>query len=151
MDEIISFTRRGWALLPLAKRSKEPNTYLAHKGYLSASKDIKQITEWFAATENNVGIACQASGLVVLDIDNGEIPIEATETYTVKTRRGWHLYYLAEPNTDYVAKYGDNIDVKHKGYVVAPPSIHPNGFHYWVVDDQEPQPLPAAIAAKIAR
>jgi hypothetical protein len=34
------------------------------------------------------------------------------------------------------------IDIKHKGYVVLPPSIHPNGTQYQVINDVTPVDLP---------
>jgi hypothetical protein len=35
-------------------------------------------------------------------------------------------------------KLADGIDIKYRGYVVAPPSIHANGKAYKVAKDTEP-------------
>jgi hypothetical protein len=37
------------------------------------------------------------------------------------------------------------IDIKHKGYVVLPPSIHPNGTVYEVINNVDPVELPAEL------
>jgi hypothetical protein len=145
------FIERGWSVLPLQAKSKIPATHLVPKGYLSATSNPDKIERWFADESLNVGIACVQSGLVVIDIDDGEMIPEATETYTVKTARGFHLYYLAKEGVTYAGKLREGVDVKHKGYVVAPPSIHPSGAKYEVVNDIEPQLLPKSIASQIER
>jgi hypothetical protein len=145
------FIERGWSVLPLQAKSKIPATRLVPKGYLSASSDPEKIERWFADESLNLGIACIQSGLVVIDIDNGEMIPEASETYTVKTERGFHLYYLAKEGVTYAGKLRDGVDVKHKGYVVAPPSVHPSGSRYKLLNDMEPTPLPEAIAKQIER
>lgn len=142
---------KGWSVLPLQTKSKVPATHLVPKGYLSATSNPEQIKRWFSNDSLNVGIACVQSGLVVIDIDNGEMIPEATDTFTVKTARGFHLYYRAKVGVGYAGKLRDGVDVKHKGYVVAPPSIHPSGARYEILNDIEPQPLPEAIASKIER
>lgn len=145
------FIEKGWSVLPLLAKSKIPATRLVPKGYLSATSDLKKIENWFADDSLNVGIACVQSGLVVIDIDNDEMIPEATKTYTVKTPRGFHLYYLAKEGVTYAGKLREGVDVKHKGYVVAPPSIHPTGARYEVLNDIEPQALPKSIASQIER
>jgi hypothetical protein len=145
------FLERGWSVLPLQARSKIPATKLVPKGYLSASSDPAKIERWFQDESLNLGIACIQSGLVVIDIDDDEMLAEATDTYTVKTPRGFHLYYLAESGVTYAGKLRDGVDVKHKGYVVAPPSIHPSGESYQLLNDMEPQPLPESIKRQIKR
>jgi hypothetical protein len=145
------FIERGWSVLPLQAKSKIPATRLVPKGYLSASSDPAKIERWFADESLNLGVACIQSGLVVIDIDNGEMIPEATETYTVKTERGFHLYYLAKEGVTYASKLREGVDVKHKGYVVAPPSVHPSGSMYQLLNDMEPQQLPKAIASQIER
>jgi hypothetical protein len=39
-------------------------------------------------------------------------------------------------------KLMSGIDIKHKGYVVLPPSIHPSGTQYKIVNDVAPVDLP---------
>jgi hypothetical protein len=84
----------------------------------------------------NLGILCgKASGkLVVLDFDR---PLHyyqwrdgrKVNTYTVRTGRGFHVYYrLEDPPKGTCSMKGG--EVKASGYVVAPPSTHPSGSRY---------------------
>jgi hypothetical protein len=125
-------------------------------GFLDATSDTTRIASWWtAATNANVGIACAASHLVVVDIDprNGgddtlvELARElgpVPATWTVLTPGGGAHYYLQYAGDDVVGALGRGVDIKHRGYVVAPPSVHPNGGVYrW---DLGAHPLEAAIA-----
>ena len=55
-EAALSYIERGWAVLPLRARAKEPLT--AH-GWHDASTDIDQVTEWWDRwpNANNIGIA----------------------------------------------------------------------------------------------
>lgn len=140
-----SYIDQGWAVLPLKANSKDPNFNLIDKAYLSATKDHNLVDFWFNMDPNaNLGIACRQSGLVVIDIDyrnGGELLNEMNQTYTVKTGGGLHLYYQAEQDMAFRGKIEEGIDIKFKGYVAAPPSIHPNGKKYeaeWMLPIAKP-------------
>lgn len=105
---------------------------------------------WSHQPQANVGVVTGAlSGLIVLDIDGDagrdalrhflrdqaihEFPL----TPTVKTGHGWHYYfaYPGAPMANATAWHGlTGVDIRADGgYVVALPSIHPNGRAYeWV-------------------
>jgi hypothetical protein len=79
------------------------------------------------------------NGLVVIDFDIQEVfdywfSLFPIKTYMVKTRRGVHVYIKTiEPAKNY---HSELLDVKaERGYVLAPPSIHPSGFEYQVLMD----------------
>ncbi|WP_051182222.1 bifunctional DNA primase/polymerase [Nocardia vinacea] len=129
---------------------------------------------WAHGARNNLGIVTGKSGLVVIDLDDGhdgrapkrfmgarhgrdvlallaarageEVP---TDTYTVATPSGFHLYFrtptgLALRNT--TAKLGWRIDTRaHGGYVVAASSIVRNG-NYRVVRAEPAAELPGWLA-----
>ena len=91
-----------------------------------------------------VGIATgRCSGLVVLDVDTEDaleklIQLGLPETRIVKTHHGQHFYFQ-HPGPEYFvpSNHGllwQGIDVKgENGLVMAPPSRHPMGGHYfWV-------------------
>jgi len=143
------YANKGWAVLPLLPNKKEPHFDLCRSAYLSATTDHKLIDFWFDYDQNiNIGIACYKSGLVVFDIDfrNGGVIDERFEpTYTVKTGDGYHLYYQANQSDVFAGKLETGIDIKWKGYVAAPPSIHPSGAIYTLIDDRDPIVLPQQL------
>lgn len=147
------FIAMGWHVLPLKAKSKDPNFNLIKKAYLSASKDLDVIRGWFQKDPKaNLGIAARQSGLVILDIDprnGGEYLDIFNETYTVKTPDGWHLYYKSEAEAYKSPDKG--IDVKYNGYVAAPPSIHPSGMQYKVINKIEPQPMSAQLKREVIK
>ena len=60
-------SRFHWHVFPLRPRDKTP---LEAGGFYTASTDPAVIRDWWRRwPEANVGIACGASGLVVIDID----------------------------------------------------------------------------------
>jgi hypothetical protein len=145
----LEYAQRGWHVLPLKPKKKDPHFDLAQKAYLSASIDHKLIDFWFDYDEKiNIGIACYQSGLVVFDIDyrnGGELLPEFEPTYTVQTGDGLHLYYTADKSDVFKGKLIDGIDIKWKGYVAAAPSIHPSGATYRVIDNRNPVAMPKVI------
>ena len=157
---------RGWAVLPLKPRGKEP---LTEHGVKDATTDPAKIEEWWRRWPTaNVGIATGAvSGLVVLDIDprnGGDEELEGLlaehggwgvptddsnhpETYTVLTGGGGQHYYFAVEGPAPSRKLAEGVDLKGDGgYVVAPPSVHPSGRPYMAEASTEhlsPAPAPA--------
>ena len=63
-------SRWGWRVLPLHAGAKEPHGRSVPRGHLDASSDLASIARWWsAAPRANVGVACAASGLIVVDVD----------------------------------------------------------------------------------
>jgi hypothetical protein len=145
----LEYAEKGWAVLPLLPKKKDPHFDLCQRAYLSATTDNKLINFWFDYDQNiNIGIACQTSGLVVFDIDyrnGGELLPEFEPTYTVQTGDGLHFYYTTAKSDVFKGKLIDGIDIKFKGYVAAAPSIHPSGARYTVIDDRNPVAMPKQI------
>ena len=140
LDAALFYARKGWRITPLQPKSKIPIQGL--NGANSGTTDEKQIQLWWDNYEDaNVGIST-GRGLLVVDVDsykggddslaaleeaNGELP----ETYEVLTGRGGRqLYFSYSPTTKLGLtqnKLGAFIDTRADGgYVVAPPSIHPD-------------------------
>ena len=151
----VAYAEKGWFVMPLKPQSKEPAPCLRH-GYLDASLDVAQIKRWFSKPDLNIGLAIAQSNLVVLDFDlrnvNNRINWELYRqmcikfnTHTVKTDNGYHFYFKADKTKHFKGKLIPGIDIKHKGYVVLPPSIHPNGSKYEVINNVEPIDLPAEL------
>lgn len=132
----------GLSVLPL--RGKRPAT--GH-GFYDATSDPHEVLELFhaAPTANNVGIAPGPSGLLVVDIDLKKPDARGIQRWKELSARygqpdtllvrtgsgGLHLYFQPHPELQVgqVNGAGDNpgIDLRGtKGYVVAPPSTHPD-------------------------
>lgn len=94
---------------------------------------------------DNVGVSTDR--LVVVDIDAGDIPADLPETFTVATGRGYHLWYLANPDkrVGNATGWRPKIDIRSVGgLVAAPPSRHATGTVYEYVGG-EFTPVPQMI------
>lgn len=148
----IEYARMGLAVFPLAEGSKVP---CIAEGFKKATTDADQIAAWWDYRPNcNIGIATggMSGGLVVIDCDYDEARDEDgmrtvrahevaegafPEGACVSTPRGGeHIYLLSEEPFDCSTNADDGVDIRADGgYVVAPPSIHPNGRAYeWDMD-----------------
>lgn len=150
MRAALSYAEKGWPVFPLAPGGKLPLFSKENGGraYLDATTDLGKIREWWLAHPNaNIGIATgAASGIWVLDTDKhgtddgdeslarlqeqfGSLP----ETLTQLTPSGGNHRIFKMNGTDIRnrARIAPGIDVRGTGgYIVAPPSIHPNGKPY---------------------
>ena len=147
-----------WRVFPLAPMSKKPLKGSA--GFLEASNDPEQVRRWWtAAPHANIGLACKASGLVVLDADHYKPECEFRE---LEARLGplpeTPRQLTPAGGEHYIFKDGVGVgyhdpcvgaECKHDGYVLLHPSVHPNGLEYtWDVgalpDETPIAPLPDA-------
>lgn len=150
------YIERGWAVVPLATGKKEPVT---RRGLNDWTDNPEQADVWWGQGSYegrgnptyNVGIVCGqvSGGLVVIDIDDGGMEAlrdwetahgSLPETVTAITGSGGrHLLYRASREVRPSANGELHIDVRGDGsYIVAPPSIHPNGEPYeWGVSPDD--------------
>lgn len=130
-------------------------------GFYAATTDLHRIRAMLTAVPRGL-LAVRtgtASGLVVIDIDphhGGQLdPTLMPPTLAVATGHdGWHLYYRHPahpiPSRPFPGRSG--VDVKADGgYVVLPPSIHPDtGRAYrWLPARHQVVEMPPALAAAI--
>ena len=154
LDAAIEYASRGWAVFPLKARGKDPLT--AH-GVKDATTNFDQIEKWWTKNPNaNVAIACGlvSGGLLVVDLDEKENGISGLDTLhdwestngslpeTVRSitgKGGSHLLYHIDYEEKNRTGLLDGVDIRSdNGYIVAPPSIHPNGRSYeWEYDPDE--------------
>ena len=148
LDAAITYaTKYGWAVFPVSSMTKKP---LTPHGCKDAKKSVGPIKAWWKKwPDASVGIATgSASGLIVIDEDldedkglNGYREVSAWEdvhgalpdTVRVITGRGGAHLYFKYDGSDIKNRAGllDGVDVRGEGgYVVAPPSMHPNGTEY---------------------
>lgn len=172
LDGVLGLVRRGFAVVPLhgiergacscgspdcKAPGKHPRT---RRGVYDATRDLDVVRGWWARWPRaNVAVATgHASGVVVIDIDGpaGLVDLDALgsrpATYTVRTGRGFHLYFRAPryPVPNSAGKVGRKIDVRGEGgYVVGPESLHISGIRYTVIDAHEPAPMPSWLTARV--
>jgi hypothetical protein len=162
-EHALAHVRRGWAVFPLAPKSKVPliAKRFGGRGCHDATREPAQVTKWWAECPHaNIGIATGApSGFFVLDVDprhDGDKTLSALiqqhgplPDTIVSLTGGGGRHFLFRHVTgigNSASRLGAGIDVRgDSGYVVAPPSTHENGRKYaW---DVNYAPNETAIAA----
>ena len=148
------YARAGLRVFPLGPASKRPRR---KPGFHAATTDPATIAAWWAeCPAYNIGVAT-GSGLIVLDIDPAHgggrwwaaHPAWTPPTPTVRSGRGGrHLWYALPPDLvlpSSVGRLAPGVDVRGAGgYIVAPPSRHPNGQRYSWLPGQTPGDLARA-------
>lgn len=136
LETAMQWVEYGHAVIPIKYRSKKPMVqWEVHKTQLPT---IDQLKYWFPCTLRNIGLVTGWNNLVVIDWDDWiayEIwqSMMNIQTYMVKTRRGMHVYLkVKQPVTNF---HSELLDIKANGYVLIPPSIHPNGFAYQSINN----------------
>ena len=158
IDIVLAYAERGLQSFPCKPHDKTPMVRWAEQ----ATVERNMLLGWWETyPQANVAIATgKRSGVIVLDVDAGHDGYESLadlqgqygklpDTPTVKTGTGGeHLYFL-HPGCEIrnsASKLGRGLDIRGDGgYVVAPPSIHPNGNRYeWIVKPSQVQftPMP---------
>lgn len=152
MNELLESAKKyanmGIAVFPLKPKSKVPAT---ENGFKDATTDIRIIEKWWGKNPNfNIGIATGqiSGGLVAVDMDiDEEKGKDGYHNFTrwcddnylvlpdswlsITGRGGYHLFYKSIFPVSSRNSWLDDVDIKADGgYVVAPPSIHPNGTRY---------------------
>ena len=159
LDAAIEYaTKYNWAVFPCSPNSKKP---LTPHGCKDAKKSVGAIKAWWTKwPDASIGIATGSiSNLVVIDEDldedkglNGYEEVRAWEKVNgafpatvqcITGRGGYHLYYRYD-GIDIKNRTGilDGVDVRGEGgYVIAPPSMHPNGTEYQWEDAPDEVPI----------
>lgn len=155
-DAALALAAAGYRIMPLHIARKEP---VFDDWPRVATSDKRRVNAWWTMWPRaNVGIVTGA-GLVVIDVDGPEG--EATlarlqsehgrlpDTRTALTSKGRHLYFGSSvPTSNSVSRIGAGVDVRgDRGFVVAPPSLHPSGAEYRWDDDGPTADLPATWVA----
>ncbi len=154
----ISYRRGGFSVIPIKPRDKRP--LIAWEQYQIEAPSEQQIEKWFTERPDaNLALVTGAvSDCVVIDIDSQEAKdklkifvgdFDLASVPRSKTGKGWQLFFK-HPGAPISNRAGiiPGLDTRGDGgYVVAPPSIHPNGKTYkWEVplNGQLPE-LPGAL------
>lgn len=156
----------NFSIFPIKPKDKSPHARLLYEtNYVKTSDPsigswkplqtqkptIEDILHWFLTdSESNIAVATgEVSNLTVIDIDNPTSnplsPDSFPPTLTAKTGSGgYHLFYRYHPNIPNSAShFAPSIDTKNNGgYVILPPSTHPNGNKYEWIHRTTIQPFP---------
>jgi hypothetical protein len=166
--EVGKALRRGWhlnAVNPDSKkgaavfRTADPNenrdTTILLETKLTPPGVLPQavVNAWFDNVPDcNIGVDLWASGLLVIDIDHADgldllsVFGELEAVPTVKTARGYHLYYHRPADietggcilTETGAKLADVIGGEMYHFAMLPGSVHPDGVLYrWFITPEE--------------
>lgn len=135
------YARHGWSVFPLRPKTKDPFSGL---GVYAATTNLAQVENWWRRwPQANIGLHCGGSGLLAIDHDKykdtyggaGLLSRADEETVTSLTGSGGtHLLYQVADGKRYsnrAAGMPAGVDIRGwGGYIVLPPSIHPNGPLY---------------------
>lgn len=138
LDAARSYLGGGFSLIPLEARGKKPA--MDWRAFQTRRPLETELVQWFYRAERNIGLVCGgiSGGLTVIDFDREsawEAWIEDDTTRwlipTVTTSHGKHVYIKTEIPCGNRRFHDRGIDLRGEGgYVVAPPSIHPDGKTY---------------------
>lgn len=138
LDAARSYLGAGFSLIPLEARGKKPA--LEWRAFQSRKPTEAELVQWFYRAERNIGLVCGgvSGGITVIDFDSvpaWEAWIEEDTTRwlipTVTTSHGKHVYIRTEVPCGNRRFHDRRVDLRGEGgYVVAPPSVHPDGTTY---------------------
>ena len=142
---IEDYVNSGWSILPVKPEEKRP--YMTNwLQYTRIKPSMEKVESWFRSLSGaGVGaVTGKISNMVVMDVENYcPTPIEEllkkypTQMIAKTGSGGYHLFYQYPQNVSRVSnrvKIFDGIDLRADGgFIVLPPTIHPNGRRYeWI-------------------
>ena len=158
LREALHYLTLGMSVIPLKPKSKEP--LLNWKPYQSQRASESEIKEWFSTKglAPNVGVVTGViSQIAVVDLDGPEgiqqaMKLGLNSSLVTITGNGKQLWFKNTQNSDLSVGTIQNavrilpgVDLRGEGgYVVVPPSIHPNGRRY-----RFNRPLSASVVEKL--
>ena len=153
----LRYAGRGWPVFPLRPGAKTP---LTQTGFKEAVTDEAQVRAWWKQWPSaNIGLAT-GHAFDVLDID-GHVGVERLRTFLKDrgaeyyfhpgpvsvTGKGWHCLFAPTGRGNGAALLGPDSKIDFRGlggYIVAPPSLHPDGHSYhWDARRQDGLDLPS--------
>jgi len=136
----LQYHERGWCIIPILQGEKAAQ--IRWLKYQTKRPNVQQVRKWFAGKNRNIAVVLGAvsGGLVSRDFDTEQAYQQwvcehrdlAGKLPTVKTARGYHVYFLAGIDS---IKHFDNGEIRGSGgYCLLPPSVHPSGAIYeWLI------------------
>jgi hypothetical protein len=145
IDLAAEYVDSGWSVLPVKPEEKRP--FMTNWLQYTKTKATKEmVTSWFVNLSGvGVGVVTgRVSNMVVLDVEAScPYSIEdllrryPTQMYSRTGSGGYHLFYQYPTSVPHVSnrvRIFDGADLRADGgFIVLPPTIHPNGNRYeWV-------------------
>jgi hypothetical protein len=141
LGTVLDYAALGWMIFPCAPSAKTP---ACKRGFKEATTNPATLRRWFGSSQlYNVAIATGlASGIWALDVDGaigaaalGDLEAKhgvLPATRTSLTGGGCHLWFRQTGELQSsTGRIGQGLDVRADGgYVLAPPSRHPEGPIY---------------------
>ena len=149
-----AYAARGWHVFP-CRADKRPYT---RRGFKQASANPKRIRKWWRRwPKASIGVACEASGLVVIDCDVkrsdgpaafAALGFDSEQAWRSATPSGGIHYVFADTSGGTIrnsaGKLAAGVDVRAAGgYFIAPPSP---GYRYLNAWSGAPADLPPNLA-----
>jgi len=146
IEDVLAYLRLGLSVIPCGFRDKRP--LIRWEEYQHRLPTEDEVRQWFSDGKKNVAIICgRVSGnLVVLDFEENaafaefinalpeDLLDKIKDTWLVKTYRGYHLYLRVTSSDPVKTTKLGKCDIRAEGsYVIAPPSVHPEGVSYLLV------------------
>lgn len=159
------YAAQGFPVFPCHERGERAKAPRIHQGFKQATTDPTQINAWWEQWPNALIGLPTPPGVLVLDLDAPEAILSLEElnggllpaTLTASTGRGIHLYYATNltgikqsrpTGRDGQPIAGIDLKPAGKGYLIAPPSLHPSTLKpYKWVNTTRATPLPSRLAA----
>ena len=156
-DIAVSYANRGWSILPVKPEEKRP-IMINWLQYTKTRADAKMVENWFSKL-SGVGIGVvtgRVSGLVVLDIENYcPTPIDEllrkypTQLVSRSGSGGYHLFFSYPVNVPRISnrvRIFEGADLRADGgFIVLPPTKHPNGNEYAWIEQGPPGAFPMGL------
>lgn len=159
-EAIKEYTKRGWKIFPVEPDGKRPAKRKngARLKFTDASTDVDALIAYFEAHPNaNLGLNLVDSGLVCIDVDDYKPDCKFKEfmvgkdmppTLTQKSASGGTHYLFEDDKVDqFPGEMCQQVDIKHKGYILIEPSRIDGKPYVWQTDDK-PAKLPSWVPRK---
>ena len=145
IEQVRDYVSFGWSVLPVKPEEKRP--YMTNwLQYTKTKAPLDKVENWFRSLSRaGVGaVTGKVSNIVVLDVESYcPTPIEdllrkyPTQMVSKTGSGGYHLFYqypTGVPKVSNRVKIMDGVDLRADGgFIVLPPTVHPNGNRYqWI-------------------
>lgn len=154
---IKDYVDSGWSILPVKPEEKRP--YMTNwLQYTKTRAPIKTVENWFNNLSGaGVGVVTgKISNIIVLDVESWcKTPLEKllkkfpTQMISKSGSGGYHLFYQYPVGRNKISnRVGifDGADLRADGgFIVLPPTVHPNGMQYEWVQRGIPGAFPLAL------